>query len=332
MGYGKKAAKAVNRRPCPSRVIKKCEVIVNRRDIGGAGATVLRRRQGIMKLKWFSRGMIGALAIGSSLAVVACAKSESPGTETSTQAATTSPDQTEGRTHSPGARIFRTIENLDLTDDQRDELSVIEADLKADLTSHRATFELVGNKLAQGLESGELTDADAAECEKALSEVAEKGKVTVVAAINDVHDVLDADQRAQLVADLKAQREAAKKGDVEPARRGKMGDLVARLGITESQKQLIADEVKTQLDEMFPDRKARREAWEAKMEAMSEAFVQDDFDAADFDLGGEAGEAIGKFTSVARTAIDISGGVLDPGQRMLLASIMRDRIASHHGQ
>ncbi|MBK8256026.1 MAG: hypothetical protein IPK82_25580 [Polyangiaceae bacterium] len=284
-----------------------------------------------MKLKWFSRGMIGAVAISSSLAVAACAKSESPDNEPSTQPAA-SQNLNEGRAHSPGARIFRTIENLDLTDDQRDELAEIEADLKADLTSHRATFELVGNKLAQGLESGQLTDDDAAECEKALSEAAEKGKVTVVGAINDVHDVLDADQRAQLVADLKAQREAAKKGDVEHARRGKMGDLVARLGITESQKQIISDEVKTQLDEMFPDRKARREAWEAKMEALSEAFIQDDFDAANFDLGGEAGEAIGKFTSVARTAIDISGGVLDPGQRMLLASIMRDRIASAHGR
>ena len=64
------------------------------------------------------------------------------------------------------------------------------------------------------------------------------------------------------------------------------------------------------MDDVFPDRAARREAHEAKMKAMAAAFVTDDFDAADYDLAEHAEEAVASFVAITSKAVDLSGSVL----------------------
>lgn len=61
------------------------------------------------------------------------------------------------------------------------------------------------------------------------------------------------------------------------------------------------------------------------MTALAEAFVTEDFDAADFDLGAGAEEGVKSFTEVANRAIAVSGEVLSRSQRKLLADLVRER-------
>jgi hypothetical protein len=58
---------------------------------------------------------------------------------------------------------------------------------------------------------------------------------------------------------------------------------------------------------------------------MGDAFVADDFDAADFDLAGGAEHSVESFAEAATRAIDVSERVLSVSQRQALASLIRSR-------
>jgi Spy/CpxP family protein refolding chaperone len=277
-----------------------------------------------MKARWLSRSLFVSLAVVSSVAVAACSRGQTTtDTEPAPETAAAGAEERAWGQHGPGHRLFRQIEALDLTEDQSASLRDIEENLADELAPHRQTLRQVAETLAQGVEAGTLDEAAAARNQSALTEAAAAARASMVTAMNDVHDVLDQDQREELVRTLEERRWQAR-GD---ERREGASRVAAQLGLTEQQKQTIHDEIRTQVEKVFPDRKAKREAWEAKMQALGEAFVSDDFDAADFDLGSGAEEGIAKFTGVAQTAIDLSGRVLDPAQRVLLASLLRSRVA-----
>jgi hypothetical protein len=61
------------------------------------------------------------------------------------------------------------------------------------------------------------------------------------------------------------------------------------------------------------------------MKSLAEAFVRDDFDAADHDLGGHAEEAIAKLGTIAERVVDTSGKILGVSQRKVLADMIRER-------
>lgn len=312
----------------PGASVKKYEASVKPGDRREAGATFDALEVRLMKSRWFSRGLIVSVALVSSVGVAACARPDTPAEESPQDDVTAQAEAPEGQARGPGYRMFRQIDALDLTDDQREDLAEIEAALKADLTGHRATFQKVAATLAHGVETGALDEADTRACQEDLARAAADSRVSIVRTINEVHDVLDADQREDLVTELRARREAMRRGESEGRPREGLAKLAASLGLSDQQKQAIRDGIQEQVDKVLPDRKARREAWDAKMTALGDAFLEDDFDAADFDIGGEADEAIARFTSVAKQAVDFSGGVLDPAQRVVLASLMRDRAAA----
>lgn len=225
----------------------------------------------------------------------------------------------------PGYHMFRQIEQLDLRDAQRESLAEVEQNLAADLAPHRETIRQVAATLAAGVESGKLDPEVAAAQKAALTAAAADARASFVTAMNDVHDALDQDQRAELVAQLRARHERRGDQQDEAHRQAGMARFATELGLTEEQKRAIHEAVRDGAEKMFPDRKARREAWEAKMKSLGEAFVRDDFDAEDFDLAEGADQAIAHFTEIAERAVDVSGKVLGPSQRIALASLIRDR-------
>jgi hypothetical protein len=83
------------------------------------------------------------------------------------------------------------------------------------------------------------------------------------------------------------------------------------------------------MEEMFPGQRARREEHEARAKAIGDAFVRDDFDANDFDLGAGAEDAIAYFSEASARAVEISGSVLNDGQRQVLANLIRTRATQH---
>ena len=265
-----------------------------------------------------SRLSIVSVVAASSLGVAAC-----NGRASTTTAPPAAAEATEAApaARTPGQKVFQQVYALDLRPEQRAAVDDIEQNLIADLTPHRETMRQVVEFLASGVESGELDARDATAQEAALVATVADARASIAGAINGLHDTLDAGQRATLVARLQEQQRlgwhARQNADGTPAaeHQGPLARLAFELGLTEEQKQSIRDAVQKGTDELFPDHKTRREAHEAKMKVLAEAFVSDSFDAADHELGADFERGVQSFVEAATRAVDVSGQVLSAGQR-----------------
>jgi Spy/CpxP family protein refolding chaperone len=268
-----------------------------------------------------SRLSIVSVVAVSSVGVAACNRSPSTDAQAAAAQAKAAPAAHRG----PGYHLFRQIAKLDLRDEQREVVAEVEQNLAADLAPHRETIRQVAETLAAGIEDGRLDPEEAAAQKAALTAAADDARASFATAMNDIHDALDLDQRAELVANLRARHEHRGEQQDEAHRQAGMARFATELGLTEEQKQAIHEAVRDGVEKVFPDRKARREAWEAKMKALGDAFIGDDFDAEDFDLAEGADQAVAHFTEVAERAVEVSGKVLGPSQRIALAALIRDR-------
>ncbi len=271
-----------------------------------------------------ARLSIVAVVAGSAVGAAACARSQPVDTqpaaaaEPAPQAAAPS---AEGRT--PGQHVFTKIEAMDLRPGQREAIAEIKQNLAADLAPHRETVRQVAQTLVAAVEAGRLDPKEAEAQRAALVAMITDAKGVVAAAINDVHDNLDPAQRRDLVEELEAERAAHQAGHVEHEG-GPLGRAALEIGLTEEQKQQLRDGFQKEMDELFPDRVARREEHEARLNAMAQAFVTDDFDAADFDVTNGVEDGVKAFTVAAEHAIALSGTVLTQGQRAALAAHLRE--------
>jgi Spy/CpxP family protein refolding chaperone len=228
--------------------------------------------------------------------------------------------------HHPGQRIFREVRALDLSDAQRAGVDDLEQNLLADLAPHRETFRQVAQFFATSVESGDIDPAQARAHEAAISAAILDGKASFVAAMNGLHDLLDGGQRATLVAHLQDQARRGVTRDAQGAERpeGPVSKLALQIGLTEDQKVALRDAVQQGADELFPDHAAHRQAHEAHMKALADAFVRDDFDAADHEFGAPE-HAVAQFTEIVSRSVDVSGRILSASQRSVLAGLIRSR-------
>jgi len=262
------------------------------------------------------------------LAVLTAACSGGPGTTTPAPAAKTQDPASEIQVaprHGPGTWFFRQVDALPLRDDQRVALRAIQDHLALALAPQRDAVRLAILRLADALELGELDETKAADEKAGLSVALGEAKASFASAINAVHDTLDGAQRVALVQKLREHHDGHAHAD--GSHKHGLAKLALSIGLTEQQQARIAEELGKGLDELFPERKIRREQSEAKMKAMAEAFVTDDFDAAEFDLADHAQEAITSSVEIASRGIDVSNRVLSHGQRRLAAEWMRDKAA-----
>jgi Spy/CpxP family protein refolding chaperone len=265
------------------------------------------------------------LSSASILAVLAGCSGPSPTASPSPAAENTAaPVATEATpSHGPGRHFFRQVSALDLRDDQRDSLAVIQERLQSEMAPRHEAVREVLLKMADAVALGELDSAAAAEQKARLGASLAGAKASFATAINGVHDTLDLDQRIMLVQRLEDERDG-KATDTQHAHG--VAKMALALGLSEEQRAKVADAFSKGLDEVFPDRKARRERWEAKMNAMKEAFVTDDFDAADFDLAEHAGDMLESSVDIASRGVDVANRVLSDGQRRLAAEWIRDKV------
>lgn len=271
----------------------------------------------------FSRLSLVSVVALSGAGLAACNRAPTPST-TAAEEVQAAPEAQRG----PGHQVFREIQGLDLRDAQRDALAEIEENLRADMAPHREAGRQVAKGLADALEAGEVDAAVVAQHQAVLRAAADDIQAAVVSALDAVHDNLDQAQRAELVETLQARHEARVQG------RAAQGDehhphglarLATKIGLTEEQQRALREAMQENADELFPDRKARRVEWEARMKDLAEAFVRDDFSAADHELGGHAEEAIAKMGVVVQRAVDTSGKILGVSQRQILANMIRER-------
>jgi Spy/CpxP family protein refolding chaperone len=274
-----------------------------------------------------SRLSIVSVVAVSAVGVTACSNAKTTDTQAAAQPVQAAPAAHRG----PGTFAFREIEALDLSDAQRETLADVEQNLAADLAPHRETMRQVAETLASSIEAGRVDPEEIAAQKAALVAAAADARASFASAMNQVHDALDQSQRADLVARLRARHDHHGPQD-EAHHQQAMAKLVTELSLTEDQKQAIHEAVRGGLEKVFPDRKVRREAWEAKSKALADAFVRDDFNAEDFDMAEGAEEAIASFSQVVEHAVDVSGKVLGPSQRVALAALIRERANStEHG-
>lgn len=308
--------------------VKKCERPRSPHDSGRSGATLGFTEVPLMNRRLahvFSRLSIASVVAVSALGATACSRAAS--TDTGNTAAAAQPAKAAGAHHAPGYHFFREVEALDLRAAQRDALADVEQNLTADLAPHRETIRQVATTLAGSVEAGRIDPEEAVAQKAALTAAATEAKASFALALDEVHDNLDAAQRADLVARLRARHEhrAVDGAEAEAHRQEAMTRFATSLSLTEDQKQKLHEAFRDASEKVFPDRKVRREAWEAKMEALASAFTSDDFSAEDFDLAEGADEAIAHFGEVAQRAVEVSGKVLGPSQRIALAALIRDR-------
>jgi len=225
--------------------------------------------------------------------------------------------------HTPARWFFRQVDALQLRDDQRPALTAIQERLAADMVPQREAVRHAIIRLADAVELGQLDAARSADQKAELSIALQQAKGSFARAINGVHDTLDVAQRVALVERLKQHHDGH--GEADREHKHGLAKLAYEVGLTEEQQAKIADAFNKGLDELFPDRKARREQSEAKMKAMALAFITDDFDAADFDLADHAEEALASSVEIASRGIDVSTRVLSAGQRRLAADWMREK-------
>lgn len=229
----------------------------------------------------------------------------------------------------PGYRIFRQIDALSLRPSQRAAVAEVEQNLRADLAPHRETVRQVAQTFAGGIETGRIDAGETAAQQAALVATIADMRASVASALDAVHDTLDAEQRLALVTNLRAQHasdrghEARGREEGAPRDHAPLAKLALALALTDEQKQAVRDAFQKGTDEIFPDRKVRREVWEAKMKALADAFVTDSFNAADFDLATGAEDGIKAFGEASARAIALSGSVLSDGQRRSLAEMIR---------
>jgi Spy/CpxP family protein refolding chaperone len=274
--------------------------------------------------KVLSRLSIVAVVAGSAAGAAACARSQPVDTQPAAVEEAPQAASTSVQGHTPGRHFFKRIDAMDLRPGQRDAMTEIEQNLAADLAPHRETIRQVAATLVAGVEAGRLDPQESAAQRAALVAMVTDAKTTIAGAINEVHDNLDADQRRELVEQLEAERAAHRDVHADPHGDGALARVALEIGLTEEQKQELHDAFKAEMDELFPDRAARREAHEARLNAMAQAFVTDDFDATEFDVAGDVEDGVKAFTVAAEHAIALSGTVLTQGQRAALASLLRD--------
>jgi Spy/CpxP family protein refolding chaperone len=263
----------------------------------------------------------------SALGATACNNQASTTTPAAVAAAESTPAPAAATERAPGRRLFHQVEALDLRDEQRAAVSEIEQNLIADLTPHRETVRQVAAFLADGIAAGRIDASAAATQQAALAAAIAEARASFAGAMNQVHDTLDADQRAALVAKIEAQRLGHGPG-AEGEQHGPLAKLALELGLSEEQKQNLHDALQKGVEQLFPSHKARREANEAKLKAMGQAFISDDFDAAELDLGGGSEHALESFGEIAKRVIDVSGSVLSVSQRQVLAEMIRSHAES----
>lgn len=248
---------------------------------------------------------------------------------------------------------LRHVEKLDLRPEQRTMLEGIADDLRADLQPSRNEMKKLADIYASGVEAGKI-DRPAVDAQRAvLAATAPAVKEALENAANGVHDALDEDQRAELIAMMRARRaergdwhergdrhehdqkverddaqeQAGKSEGRTHRRRHGIGKLADELGLTDDQQRTIRDAVREGIDNLFPYHAERREEMAARLTAMEDAFLTDDFDAADFDIGKDMQEMLKGAGDGATGLADLAVRVLTEKQRVKIAEKIRTRTA-----
>ena len=219
----------------------------------------------------------------------------------------------------PARFIAAEIEALDgLTAAQRGELATLKTSVLKQSAKLRALHRQGRAIVAQQLRAGAFDSAALeAHVDKAYGAFEGQLRPLIASTLGELHRILDAEQRKQLVERLRARHR------VHSRKHRKLAKLAETVGLSKEQQQQIRLALTGQLQR--PEAVARRRAHRAKMKAIAEAFLRDDFDATRLPTGerdvprlAEVRAKVAHFTTLAGKLLPI----LTETQREVLATLL----------
>lgn len=255
--------------------------------------------------------------------------------QTSSTATSVQPD---GRHHSQQGWVGRALQLDSLSHAQRAAIEQLAQDQRAARTPVRQADARLLTTLAQQVESGAIDRQALAPGVQARQTAALAARAEERDVIQKLHDLLTPAQRSALVDSVEslAQGPSAQgPGDGGGARRDRLDRVAARLGLTPSQRQQIASNLKAERaehgqhgqhgGETHPseaDRVARRE----RRKAWLESFRDDEFRVSS-GVGDGGQPAMDRRMARAQDLLQAAVPVLTPAQRAQVASRLRARAA-----
>ncbi len=238
----------------------------------------------------------------------------------------------EHREHHQGgvlSLIVMSLNDLDLSADQKTAVEKIRTDLAAKMGPARAAGKDLANTLADGVAAGKVDKAkDDAAINKLVTQVQGLHDASLTS-LNDLHAALNAQQRAKLVDEVQGHWEKWKEAhgkdeaDDKQHRSGHLLALVRDLGLSQDQ----ADKIKASFKDKMkasPQDHAHKEVQD-HLTAFATAFKAETFDAKKLAGAKAANGHMAKWgaTRMARF-IEVATPVLTPEQRTKLAEKIRD--------
>jgi Spy/CpxP family protein refolding chaperone len=239
------------------------------------------------------------------------------------------------------ALIAMSINDLDLTADQKTTVEKIRTDLQAKMEPARAAEQNLAGILADGVAAGAVDRAKADAAIQKIVAQAETIHGATADAMNKLHAALTPAQRAALVGKLQEHfdkwKEANGHEDQDGQHRtGYILALVRDLNLTQSEAQQIKSSFRSLISSSAPAkgqadvRNHEHKAVSDHLQAFATAFKADKFNARS--LTG-ANAANGKMAQWGATRMarffEAAAPILTPDQRTKLAQMIRDRASAH---
>jgi Spy/CpxP family protein refolding chaperone len=228
--------------------------------------------------------------------------------------------------------VVLSLKDLDLSADQQAAIEKIRTDLLASMEPARTAEKDYANTLADGVAAGKL---DRAKVDAAITKLVAQvqgAHDASLAALNQLHAALSAQQRAKLVDELHEHwekwKEAQGRDEAEDKqnRSGHLLALVRELGLSQEQ----AEKIKVSFHDKMkaaPQEHAHKEVQD-HLTAFATAFKIDAFDAKKVAGGKAADGHIAKWGTTRRARfLEAAAPILTPDQRTKLSQMIRDHAA-----
>jgi Spy/CpxP family protein refolding chaperone len=236
--------------------------------------------------------------------------------------------------HHGGLAMFvaLSLDTLGADDAKRPQIEKLQADLRDRMKPAREAERNFQKVLADGIAAGKLDQAKLDAAAGQISKTAEGVHAATGEALNKLHALLSAEERAQLVDKVKAHAEVWRNVNHEAApggkeRGGRLAELTKDVGLTPDQADKIGAALKASAAGV---RGHFRGQAMKRLEAFEAAFVADKFDAAALKTGaGDDGHFAAHGSKRLLHFYETALPLLTPEQRAKLAEHLRERHGHH---
>jgi hypothetical protein len=201
-----------------------------------------------------------------------------------------------GRHHMRGAAgmLFHAAKSLELTSDQQSTVESLTTSLHAENPAAKAAGQALHTALVAGVRAGKVDLVALQPLQAAVQAAHQAHAAREVTALNGLYAALPAAQRQALVANVRArqaQRQERWAEHQEEAAAGNPGEmrmahLTDTLALDANQQVTVSKITVAQEQPTAASWTAKREAMQARTEALLTAFASDSFDASTLQIGG----------------------------------------------